>query len=511
MSSKPPFDSLWNDSEISDDSEPENKKSYKVKDAVKINECEKILREIIHSTENTETNISDDCFKQVVNYLSKFEEANDQKRAEKLQSFVSKLEQQIKQRQWVSFGFGASSNTLIEDLWIAFKECFQVDIKNFNTLYKDTSGWERENSIIDPKLKSLKFKSVENKNSIKYYKNKNNIFYEWKGYHIMTRTKKFVSDKFRLKFIDALAPLFRCCVDKTYPLKERKNDSVCKNVNDISNTHIIDGLLNNIKHKYWIPTLIKIDKDYNCKIISEILNLSILKYGNVYKYIEHIFSKMIKQFEWILKCKLNNKVIQVVIELQHYTISGNTIFKGNFHREGLKYLESIAAGGIWYLNKSKNVFKSDKLEIEANGYIVCGGSSKDSYSVDINVNDNIIFNNNIIIHRLMELNNNSNKIGKRSHILFMLPEFKIKSTYDIIKHNKISINLYQHMEYVINYIIRNTINLNNKIIPIEIKQILSSYCHTNLKKMLAFRNELRLKRVGKSGVRHNSILLASMN
>ncbi len=258
-----------------------------------------------------------------------------------------------------------------------------------------------------------------------------------------------------------------------------------------------------------MPTLVRIGNDYECAIVSDILNLSRSKYGHIYKYIAQIFSKMVREFEWILKCELRNKTIQAIIEIQHYTLGGNTVLKGNFHREGLRYLETIAAGGIWYFEKSEGVFSTDRFEVQAKGYVVCGGRHSHTHSLAVSVNDNVTFNNNIVIHRLRELKNSTNKIGKRSHVLFLLPEYKIKSTHDIVTHGGTPINQYQHMEHVISHMIRSITDLNVRIIPNEIKQILSSYCYTNLQEMLQFRNKLRLMRVNVSG--DNNILLASMN
>ena len=183
-----------------------------------------------------------------------------------------------------------------------------------------------------------------------------------------------------------------------------------------------------------------------------------------------IFDQFIPLFEQLLSCYLKNCIIDVIFQIQYYFIHPNTSYNGPFHREGYKMGEYIDAGGIYYFYKTPNVFKTDIFEIESkNGAISRRGRRRhvtnSNNEVEIKQGTCIVFENNIINHRLKTLVNDNQDgiIGKRGTLNFFLPKIKINSTITPININNVNKHFYQS-EKIVSYLVRQFNNNKSDIV-----------------------------------------------
>ena len=278
--------------------------------------------------------------------------------------------------------------------------------------------------------------------------------------------------------------------------------------------HVVDPLLNNFGHNYWIPSIVQITDQYQCKFITEIPNLPKTDQNmKIYKIFEQMLAKMMNKIEWMLGCDLRDTQIQIIVDIQHYEVKSNTLYHGNYHREGFKNSEYIKCGAIYYFNKTQNFFETDKFEVKSEGYQICGGSYRASEVINIDQNNLILLDNDSVIHRLNELKtinkNDSNKgeeIGTRSHILFLIPKYQITSIKDV--------NVNGHYVYpkLLNYILQKEKYMNDDSIPSEIQGIILKYLHSFLcgyDEMIDKRNEARKLRMNISN--HLRLYLGATN
>eukprot|EP01084_Bolivina_argentea_P015385 28784_1 len=280
-----------------------------------------------------------------------------------------------------------------------------------------------------------------------YERNTKEYKYEWQsqyGYFHrvgMLREPGLISDELNNKLLKEIGRLKENCDDYRYmDMENEQTDVVLKLQPDLNNwkvriQNLLDPLLRS--DQWWIPAVFYIDNDYNVCIISDIHNLSRLRYRRLYLIIEQIFSLMIPMFEWILgDIKLNNETIQVIISMQNYELQPDTTYNGQIHREGYKSNEEIEAVGIYYFDKLDDCFIKDEFEFNMVGTGVCAESEYHYHSIYIKKGNCLVFNNKECNHRLKELINGSKtEIAHRSIMNFMLPEFKIMSTNDIKTNN----------------------------------------------------------------------------
>ena len=280
-----------------------------------------------------------------------------------------------------------------------------------------------------------------------------------------------INDELNNQLIDEIDKIESQCVDMrllddndTYvirkpPLNGNMND---ERGNCILN--ILDPLLNmNSQNGFMIPTLVKINDKGKSKILHDINNLPMKLYHNLYNILSKILNQFIPLFEQLLSCYFKNCVIDVIFQIQYYFIHPNTIYNGPFHREGYKTGEYIDAGGIYYFYKTPNVFKKDIFEIESkNGSQLQGGNNN---QVEIKQGTCIVFENNIINHRLKTLVNDNQDgiIGKRGVLNFFLPKVKINSTISAININNVNKHFYQS-EKIVSYFVGQFNNNKSDIV-----------------------------------------------
>ena len=249
---------------------------------------------------------------------------------------------------------------------------------------------------------------------------------------------------------------------KKKPAKATAAQKNVKNINDGGNyiLNILDPLLNmNLENGFMIPTLVMINDKKESKILHDINNLPMKLYPNFYNILSKIFDQFIPLFEQLLSCYLKNCIIDVIFQIQYYFIHPNTSYDGLYHREGYKDGEYIDAGGIYYFYKTPNVFKQDIFEIESTK------GSRANNQVEIKQGTCIVFENNIINHRLKTLvNENKNGIiGKRGVLNFFLPKIKINSTISPINIDNVNKNFYKN-EKIVSYFVRQFNNNKSNIV-----------------------------------------------
>eukprot|EP01084_Bolivina_argentea_P272874 464703_1 len=419
------------------------------------------------------------------------------------------------------------------DLKNAFQQIFDIDITNYGI----TSRYYRSDVLLNDKIINEPHKDVDTYTHYKTHytiiQYENNTFtLSWDTGPILYYTKNFLSNELRLKLYNNLSILIENCNDCIYPNAERKNakpqerifdiwdmmygsfdgeqlqndNSKQDNIdhdedtgieydhNDICIKHIIDPLLNNFGHKYWIPSILSIDENNNCKFVTEIPNLPRLHYEHVYPVFEKILSAIIPKFEWILGCDLKMKCIQIITDIQHYIVKSNTYYNGNWHREGFKNGEFIQCGAIYYFNKTENFFETDVFEIKSKGHRTCAGDFLAKYNINIDENNLIIFDNESSIHRLNTLtsvkrDNDEKDVGYRSHILFLIPKYKINSMRDF------NVNTHYMYPDVLNYWIREH---GIEYFPMPLKKVIlknMNVCDSGWSDIIKQRNDARKLRM----------------
>ena len=203
--------------------------------------------------------------------------------------------------------------------------------------------------------------------------------------------------------------------------------------------YIIDPLLNT--NKYLIPSLFYIDKSkHNCDILTEINNCPRLYNMHLYDLIGSIFYKFISTIEYMLNLNdLDKQTIQVIVSCHNKILKPNTNYVGNLHREGFIDGESIQIGCIYYFDKSPcliddKIKNDDILQIvssEPCSYSLDYYDTYETFDLNIDKHDCIVFNNSIMNHKVYKLTNKSNQLGHRCLLSFWLPKYKINSSRDI--------------------------------------------------------------------------------
>eukprot|EP01084_Bolivina_argentea_P272875 464706_1 len=477
-------------------------------------ELQSKVTELIHNIiSKNGLNISLSIIKQVLNELNKLSLSNATDTFNKFNKHFKEL-----RAEPARTGLGWSyKNDYKTDLKIALKETFHIEIRNY---YNDTYYYT--NSI------KLPIKLIEEETEVDYHKQykkciyMNNIFtLDWISGHILYSQKHFLSNDLKTKLYKHILPLINKCNDCTYPNAERKETKkkqpelefsfYFRGVEDTDDTlnderyskykyhdicikHIIDPLLNNFGHKYWIPSILSIDENNNCKFVTEIPNLPRLHYEHVYPVFEKILSAIIPKFEWILGCDLKMKCIQIITDIQHYIVKSNTYYNGNWHREGFKNGEFIQCGAIYYFNKTENFFETDVFEIKSKGHRTCAGDFLAKYNINIDENNLIIFDNESSIHRLNTLtsvkrDNDEKDVGYRSHILFLIPKYKINSMRDF------NVNTHYMYPDVLNYWIREH---GIEYFPMPLKKVIlknMNVCDSGWSDIIKQRNDARKLRM----------------
>ena len=231
--------------------------------------------------------------------------------------------------------------------------------------------------------------------------------------------------------------------------------------------YIIDPLLNT--NKYMIPTLLYVDKSKRtCEILSEINNCPRLYNAYFYDLIEKIFYKFVPTIEYMLNLNdLDKQIIQVIISCHIEMLKPNTNYVGNLHPQCCIDGESIQIGCIYYFDKSQCLIDDILQMVSETRDIFQYPDSKcyDTFNLNINKNDCVVFNNSLINHKVHKLSNTSNELGYRGVMTFWLPKYKINSSREINVLYK-----YKHEKYnflKIFTIVRNWVRLFNQQNKIE--------------------------------------------
>eukprot|EP01084_Bolivina_argentea_P043406 79972_1 len=185
--------------------------------------------------------------------------------------------------------------------------------------------------------------------------------------------------------------------------------------------NLIDPLMS-VKEKYFIPSVVDIDKNYNVSFVSEINNLSKFRYAKLYDLFAVIFKSMIKMFEFILQMKLNQTKLNVIVSMQQYQIKPKQTYKGSLHCEGFKE-ENIACVGVYYFDKS-DYFEIDQFQIAMNlmdavlkTYPL---AVKEKY-FQIEQGSCMVFSNRNLLHKLDQLTNDDDvKVATRTILNFFV-------------------------------------------------------------------------------------------
>ena len=245
--------------------------------------------------------------------------------------------------------------------------------------------------------------------------------------------------------------------------------------------NILDPLLNmNLQKGFMIPTRVEINDKGKSKILYDINNLPMKLYPSLYNILSKIFDQFIPLFEQLLSCYLKNCIIDVIFQIQYYFIHPNTSYNGPYHREGFKIGEYIDAGGIYYFYKTPNVFTKDIFEIKSKNawnsfstrrrydpgtrrYALYDNNK--ATQVEIKQGTCIVFENNIINHRLKTLvNENKNGIiSKRGVLNFFLPKIQINSTISPINIENVNKHFYTS-EKIVSYFVRDFNNDKSNIV-----------------------------------------------
>ena len=156
-----------------------------------------------------------------------------------------------------------------------------------------------------------------------------------------------------------------------------------------------------------------IDNNVQSKISGAISNSPVKLYPNLYLLFAKVFEKFISLFEQVIPCSLQNHTIEILFQIQYYSIQANANYNCPFH--GKEYVdgEYIDAGGIDHFYKIPNASTRDIFEIAT--------YREKKSRVEIEKGTCIVFENNIdrVNHRLKTVQltdeNNDGIIGKHCH------------------------------------------------------------------------------------------------
>uniref|UniRef100_A0A6C0DAL8 WGR domain-containing protein n=1 Tax=viral metagenome TaxID=1070528 RepID=A0A6C0DAL8_9ZZZZ len=223
----------------------------------------------------------------------------------------------------------------------------------------------------------------------------------------------------------------------------------------------------------WLPSEFKIDSNGKCTIESYINNLPVTE-TELYKTIANAFEFVLPYFENIWSytnvlelydgdhnnysdktykhISLRNKNLQVITKIVRVKLKAQEVLEGAWHVEGMSHENIVAAASITLDQGAnfdaelafKRIYTSDEAEHLLYNVPQNPSSEIDKFlnsfhvplgKVKIN-NGSVILFPNSHIHRV-DMKNNGTKEQSRTILVFWLvnPDFKIKSTKDIIQQN----------------------------------------------------------------------------
>eukprot|EP01084_Bolivina_argentea_P292123 502155_1 len=174
-------------------------------------------------------------------------------------------------------------------------------------------------------------------------------------------------------------------------------------------------------HK-WIPSVFQFNYKNDSIKMGEIANLDL--YSPLNKLIGNIFKKMIPLFENVLNLNLDLIPLKCIVKARSYILSGNDIFTGNMHKDGI--FEDIIATGCYYYDINQNIEGGSlqlNNQIKDVNYYDFPGHGVSRETIKIKEGRCIVFNNYLCYHKEMDLflkNKNENKTYSKKVLSFFL-------------------------------------------------------------------------------------------
>eukprot|EP01083_Nonionella_stella_P048436 129486_1 len=288
----------------------------------------------------------------------------------------------------------------------------------------------------------------------------------------------------------------------TYNKPIASNDAV-----DFQNAIIhdlIDPSKNLMDHLLWIPSVFHVDNGTahnpssivrSCSIQSQILNLDVLKYRDIYRSIGQLFEKLIPCFEKIEKRKLGGNEKVIVKSLDYILHQQGDVHHGKKHFEGMgEYISSVA---IFYPFVDSGIEGGD-LNI---GVIGFDGEWR-NISLPTKQGTVVVLSNECY-HNLVKIeypvkndeSGDAKRALSRKLIVLMLIEKGCNiPTTQSVNNEVVDINMQYNTEYIINAWCRN---FCMKGLSCQIK-IIESYICGNWKYVYENRSRFRYERMNKS-------------
>ena len=109
-------------------------------------------------------------------------------------------------------------------------------------------------------------------------------------------------------------------------------NTICKSNDNYNGSFISGNRILNILYLYMNcgNGLVTIDNNRQSKMQDEINNLRMKLYPHLYL----IFDKLIPLFGQLISCWLQNHTIEIIFQIQYYSVDANASYNGLFHREG---------------------------------------------------------------------------------------------------------------------------------------------------------------------------------
>eukprot|EP01084_Bolivina_argentea_P070891 128910_1 len=279
-------------------------------------------------------------------------------------------------------------------------------------------------------------------------------------------------------------------------------------INDLVDPSLLACHYNSKKHKlntlkswknnFWIPSVFRKTQNGNIEIMSDINNLSRVKYPKLYDTIASVFKKMLPSFEWVTGYNFAKEMIKyfrVVVKFMNYEIYPDEIkcYDSMLHREGDKD-ENIIAVGIYYYYKSNDIMR-DVFEIKHQFKLNEYEKNWIGQTINVKQDNFIVFNNRMgYQHRVSELQKHmTTHIVKRKLLAFFLVDPKAsKYKMEVLKTSKdIVVNLEDKLDLmVMNWARECVMNVSDDVINLigmyTFNNMQTNYLKRDIDKMMDF-------------------------